>query len=123
MATHQYSREKGYRSTWSPSDQIHFGKGPKGYRRSDQSIFEEICEVLTAHPQVDPVEMEITVEDGVVSLWGTVSTRDMKRMAEDAILDCRGVVDVINRLHVASRYQHEGIMGDPTLRSPRKRVR
>lgn len=104
----------------SQQSQNYSGRGPKGYRRSDESIFEEICEVLTAHPMVDPLEIEITVDDGVVNLWGTVSTREMKRMAEDAILDCRGVTDVINHLHIGSRYQHEGVMGDPTLRPPQK---
>lgn len=127
MATHQYFRDKGYRSTWHPSvdkaPEDHTGKGPKGYRRSDERIYEEICEVLTAHPQVDPIEIELTVEDGVVTLWGTVSNRDMKRMAEDAILDCSGVIDVVNRLHVASRYQHEGVMGDGTLRPQQSRNR
>lgn len=123
MAAHQYFREKGYQPTESFRGQSYVGRGPKGYRRSDERIFEEICEVLTAHPKVDPVEMEITVEDGVVTLWGTVSNREMKRMAEDSILNCRGVIDVVNKLHIASRYQHEGIMGDPTLRPPQKRAR
>lgn len=116
MATHNHYFEIQRQKNFS-------GLGPKGYRRSDERIMEEVCEALTDHPQVDPIEVEVTVEDGVVTLWGTVSTRQMKRMAEDAVLDCRGVIDVVNRLHVASRYQHEGIMGDSTLRTQKPRAR
>src|SRR5262245_3110171 len=31
---------------------IHYGKGPKDYRRSDQRIFEDICEALKSDPRI-----------------------------------------------------------------------
>src|SRR6185436_14031856 len=31
----------------------HAGKGPKGYKRSDERIHDEVCERLTHHPLID----------------------------------------------------------------------
>lgn len=76
----------------------HSGKGPKNYRRSDESIQEEACEALYESHSVDASEMEVSVKDGEVFLTGVVEDRYMKRAAEDLIDEIRGVVDVHNRL-------------------------
>ncbi|WP_413291528.1 BON domain-containing protein [Bdellovibrio sp. HCB337] len=77
-----------------------FGRGPKGFKRSDDRIKEEISELLTRHPEVDASEVEIEVKDGEVTLTGTVIERRMKHLAEDAVERAMGVRDIINNLRV-----------------------
>jgi hypothetical protein len=86
----------------------HAGKGPRGYRRSDERICDELCERLTEHPQIDASEIEIGVEEGVVSLRGTVPDRQMKHRTEDCAERINGVKDVDNRLRV----QRESVDGE-----------
>jgi hypothetical protein len=78
------------------------GRGPKGYQRSDERLKEEICERLTADPDVDASEIEVSVQNGEVTLEGTVSTRQMKRGAEDCAEAVSGAQQVHNRLRVES---------------------
>jgi osmotically-inducible protein OsmY len=77
-----------------------FGKGPKGYKRSDERIKEEICDLLTSHPEVDPTEVEIKVSNSEVTLTGTVDSRHEKRLIEDLASQIAGVSDVTNQLRV-----------------------
>ncbi|MDX1663759.1 MAG: BON domain-containing protein, partial [Candidatus Promineifilaceae bacterium] len=81
----------------------HSGKGPKGYRRADESIFEEACHRLTQHGEVDAGEIEVSVEQGEITLSGTAADRRQKRAAEDALETIRGVRDVHNRLTIPRR--------------------
>lgn len=81
------------------------GKGPRNYRRSDDRVREDINEVLTAHPQIDPSDIEVLVSNGEVTLEGAVDTRDDKRLAENIAWDVSGVKEVYNRLAVAHRQQ------------------
>jgi hypothetical protein len=78
----------------------HVGKGPRGYKRSDERIWEDVCEALSAHPEIDASEMEVEVKDGVVKFTGTVDNRLIKRMAEDLVEDISGVADIQNELHL-----------------------
>jgi hypothetical protein len=77
-----------------------FGRGPKGYRRSDERIREEISDRLMTHPDIDASDFEVHVENGVVILAGTVEDRHEKRLAELIAEDALGVNDVENRLKV-----------------------
>lgn len=79
---------------------MYTGKGPKGYRRSDDRIKEDVCESLQDHPAIDASEIEIDVKDGMVTLSGTVDSRQVKRMAEDCVERLSGVSDVKNDLRV-----------------------
>ena len=81
----------------------HAGKGPKGYRRSDERIREEICDALTQHAHIDASEIEVRVKDGEVTLTGTVDRREEKRMAEDAVERVQGVREVHNQLRAQSQ--------------------
>lgn len=78
----------------------HTGKGPKGYRRSDERITEEINEKLTQHAQIDASEIEVQVSNGEVTLTGTVDGRQAKRLAEDVADEVSGVQEVNNQLRV-----------------------
>jgi len=79
------------------------GRGPKNWRPSDDRIRETVNELLTDHDGVDATEVEVTVENGEVTLHGTVGSRWEKRLAEDIAAHCRGVHDVHNRLKLADR--------------------
>ena len=77
-----------------------FGRGPKGYRRSDERIREEICDRLMTHPDIDASDIELSVSNGVVTMTGMVEDRHEKRLAEYIAEDAVGVDDVDNRLKV-----------------------
>lgn len=93
---HEFNWSRDPRS--QASAESHAGKGPKGYRRSDGKIHEDICELLTHHHDLDASEIEVEVRDGMVTLSGTVMSRREKRLAEELADDIRGVVDVHNRI-------------------------
>jgi osmotically-inducible protein OsmY len=78
--------------------QVFLGRGPKGYRRSDERIREDICEALMQHPGIDASEFEVTVKEGVVTLKGTVPDRWMKRASEWVADRVSGVRDIRNEL-------------------------
>lgn len=78
----------------------HVGRGPKGYRRSDERITEDVNEQLTRDPEVDASDIEVRVESGIVTLSGTVDDRQSKRVAEDIANDVWGVKDVQNQIRV-----------------------
>jgi osmotically-inducible protein OsmY len=86
----------------------HTGRGPQGYQRSNERIKEEVCEVLTRHGQVDASHINIRVENGEVTLEGTVETRREKRLAEEAVEHLSGVKDVHNQLRVGAQQGNGG---------------
>ena len=78
----------------------HSGRGPRNYQRSDERIREEVCELLTKHSYVDASDVDIRVQNGQVTLDGSVSDRRAKRTAEDLAESVWGVTEVQNRLRV-----------------------
>jgi hypothetical protein len=80
----------------------HRGKGPKNYRRSDELIREILCERLTEDPRIDAVDVSVDVEDGEVTLAGTVTSRYQKMRIEDLAADTTGVREIHNLLAVRS---------------------
>jgi osmotically-inducible protein OsmY len=76
------------------------GRGPKGYRRSDERLREEVSDRLMADDQIDASEIEVTVKDGEVTLTGTVEDRSAKRRAEDIAEQVMGIRDVMNQIRV-----------------------
>lgn len=81
----------------------HRGRGPKGYRRSDERIREDINDRLTEDSWLDATHIEVAVEGGEVTLTGTVSSRQAKRRAEDLAERVSGVDDVQNNIKVNRR--------------------
>lgn len=79
-------------------DGPHRGKGPKGYRRADDRIREEICELIARQGRVDASDVEVRVDQGEVVLTGTVASREDKRALEDLVEHVHGVEDVRNEL-------------------------
>ena len=80
----------------------HRGKGPRGYTRSDDRIRDDVNDRLSDDPRVDASEIEVTVENGEVTLSGSVESRQAKRQAEDCVEDVTGVKHVQNNLRVNS---------------------
>jgi hypothetical protein len=79
------------------------GRGPKGYRRSDERLMEVICEQLTHDQQIDATDISVEVSNGEVTLTGTVADKHAKWRAEDIIESCCGVKGVDNRLRCSNR--------------------
>jgi osmotically-inducible protein OsmY len=48
------------------------GRGPKGYRRTDEHVRHAVEETLAADPTLDAGEIEVEVSNGEVRLSGTV---------------------------------------------------
>jgi hypothetical protein len=84
------------------------GYGPKGYTRSDDRVYEEVCDELMKCPDVDATHIGVKVEKGIVILSGKVSSRQMKKKAEYTIEDLPGVQDVRNELNVISSERLSG---------------
>lgn len=76
------------------------GKGPKEYRRSDNRIHEDVCDRLSDDPYVDASDVEVKVENGEVTVSGTVDNRNTRRRIEDIIDSVQGVSHVQNNLRV-----------------------
>jgi osmotically-inducible protein OsmY len=78
----------------------HRGRGPKGYRRSDERIADDINDRLTQDPAIDASEIEVAVRDGEVTLSGTIFRKEDKRRAEDLADRVSGVTHVQNNLRL-----------------------
>jgi hypothetical protein len=74
-------------------------RGPKGYKRSDERIREDICDRLSMQ-DIDSSEIEVTVSNGEVTLAGTVSDRSMKWEAEQVCDAVQGVNEINNQIRV-----------------------
>jgi osmotically-inducible protein OsmY len=80
----------------------HRGRGPRGYRPSDERLREIICERLTDDPFIDASEISVSVDNGQVTVQGTVQVRQQKYAIEDLIADVPGVAELHNEIRVAN---------------------
>jgi len=91
------------------------GRGPKGYRRSDERIREDVNDRLGDDYYIDASDIEVMVSNTEVTLTGTVPNRNDKRRAEDIAESVSGVTNVENRLRVkqsgAGSYYGTGMGG------------
>jgi len=78
----------------------HRGKGPKNFSRSDERIMEDANERLMDDDNVDASEIQVQVQNGEVTLSGTVQSKSEKRCAEDCVDNVSGVRNVQNNLRV-----------------------
>ena len=77
----------------------------------DERICVEVMQRLADDWYVDASAIEVSVDNGVVTLNGEVENRPEKRLAEDCADDVAGVRDVINALRIREP------RGDPRNRS------
>lgn len=87
-------------SRWSGEGGDYRGRGPRGYRRTDEQVRCDVCDRLWEHPRLDATDVEVRVENGEVILLGTVASREAKREAEAVAESAPGVEDVRNELRV-----------------------
>jgi osmotically-inducible protein OsmY len=83
---------------WKPGP--YKGVGPRGWRRQDERIYDDVAERLARDQSVEASDVEVTVTEGEVILQGSVDTRAQRRRAEDLAWAVDGVRDVQNRLRV-----------------------
>lgn len=93
---------EGIRNFFAGGDERgpHAGKGPKGYRRSDDRIREDVCDRIASWGWVDASDVEVRVQEAEVTLSGSVSARRDKRLLEEMIEGVPGVLDVHNQIRV-----------------------
>ena len=82
------------------ADGAHRGRGPKGYRRSDERIREDVSDRLTDDSWLDANGIEVAVSDSDVTLTGTVRSREDKKRAEALAESVSGVDNVQNNLRI-----------------------
>ena len=85
----------------------HTGRGPRNYRRSSKRIEEDVNERLTQHGWLDATNLQVEVEEDVVTLRGEVDAYRDKRLAEDIAYSVSGVHDINNRIAVRRQEQTE----------------
>jgi hypothetical protein len=81
-----------------PDTPSYAGVGPRGYRRPDARIEEEVVQRLAEAEWVDATDVEVEVSDGVITLAGQVETRVERRAAVEIAAEVAGAVDVVNEL-------------------------
>jgi len=91
------------------------GVGPRDYERSDERIYEDVCQRLGFNGQLDASDITVNVDKGEVYLEGSVNNRRDKRLAEDITDSVMGVVDVHNDLKINKSNQSN--QGQPQLQS------
>jgi len=78
------------------------GLGPRGYVRSDQRIYEDICDRLSENPFIDASDIEVAVRGATVTLAGAVDSAIAKRQAEEIAREVAGVREVHSDLIVCA---------------------
>lgn len=87
--------------------QRRIARGPKGYKRSDERIKEDVCDQLAHCDDLDPSEIEVSVTNADVTLSGTIPERHMKYMAEQIAERVSGVNEIHNQMRVKRADQQE----------------
>jgi len=85
------------------------GLGPKGYKRSDERISDDVHQRLADDAWLDASNISVAVAGGEVTLSGTVESREAKHRAERIVEDVAGVNHVQNNIRVqAGHYSPAG---------------
>lgn len=123
VTSQSYPSRFDQRRQWSTQGRF-AGIGPQGYKRSDERIMEDVNEMLTEAPDLDPSNITVEVHNGEVTLKGTVSDREDKRQAEDIAESCAGVKEVQNQLRVKREEEPESKRekGEEKTRSTRQQI-
>ncbi len=75
------------------------GKGPA--KPTDDQIKTAIEQILTDDPWLDASGIQVSVQNGIAQLRGTVASRQAKRRVEELTDQIGGVRDVQNQLSIA----------------------
>jgi len=93
----------GYYGLGDESDASQLGKDPRDYQRPDARLEEEVNEILSHQSKLDAREVVVHVQQGNVSLEGSVASRRDRRLAKSLAESVWGVKDVTNSLAVKGR--------------------
>lgn len=66
----------------------------------DSTTYKHVCEALFRDGLVDDDEVEVEVENGIVTLSGVVPNRTARLKAVESIVNVFGVINIINKLTV-----------------------
>jgi len=118
-----YSSEGWYGESSGTSQRPFANRGPKGYKRSDERIQDDVNDALS-EGTIDASEITVKVQNGEVTLTGSVPDRHTKFMAESLAENVLGVGDVANQLKVnrssgattSSDYTRSGASGSSGTR-------
>jgi hypothetical protein len=92
---------RGAAEEWRSAEAGDFrGLGPRGWQRSDEQIRDEVCSRMADDPMLDASDIEVRVNQGEVTLEGSVTSRHARRLAEQVADSVSGVRDVNNALRV-----------------------
>jgi osmotically-inducible protein OsmY len=69
-------------------------------RLKDESLAQELREILSKDPELDATDLHVEVEGGAVTLSGEVYSSDAKLLAEELVESVVGVREVHNHLRV-----------------------
>lgn len=64
----------------------------------DEEMYNELSQLLRVHVEVDTTNIQLDVEEGEVSLVGSVPEDEMRSTAEDLVSRSPGVRRVVNYL-------------------------
>jgi hypothetical protein len=92
------------------------GLGPRGYVRSDQRIYEDICDRLTENPFIDASDIAVSVRNAAVTLSGSVDNILALHQAEEIAREVAGVATVRNELIVSGDDRRDTTPGDQVNR-------
>lgn len=106
------SGDYGVRGIWDRPGP-YSGIGPKGYRRSDDRIWDDVCERMTENGLLDASQVQVEVKDGDVRLSGQVRSRREKRLAEDITESVSGVREIHNELRLSGDASRGGVYRNP----------
>lgn len=89
----------GHPSVWGGSGRT-ARRGAVGTSAADMRIQDDLCERLAQLPNLDPTDVLVSVQDGRVTLEGTLPADYMQPRLADLANDIEGVVQVDNRVRV-----------------------
>jgi len=81
-------------------NELSFGDRSVGERLDDAVIASKVKAKLAADPDIDPFDIDVDVDLGVVTLRGEVAARYQKREAASIAMSTGGVREVHNRIRV-----------------------
>lgn len=81
------------------------GSGSIDRQRADGIVTTDISARIAAHDALDPSDVRVRTQHGVVTLTGVVDTRHDRRLAEQLVREVAGVKEVLNHLRTRTQYE------------------
>jgi hypothetical protein len=91
---------------WRLGGSVQYAPTPGGFAGpvlDDEALAATLSEAIEWYPATVFAEIEVSVQDHVVALWGRAPHRDAKRVAEALAWSLPGVRDVENRIELRRR--------------------